>query len=246
MRIVALAFAIALAPPASAGVLRSVNLEFGVQGYGTGMSNLWDLDPPSGSFAGTISGGIASGRIAYFGHFSPFPGPTLTNPTAPISRIRFHPYNAGAGGTLPGGARAGMEAAITWFAGGKQLARNYAPNFMTHQMITSPGATLTLAVGRFTLGRASITGLTLNEAPNPSAATLTETGGYSVTAAGDVHVQLVSLGRIRVRGIETSNRALIARLTLVFVPEPAGPLLLGVAVLALAGAQRRLRRARAR
>ena len=29
------------------------------------------------------------------------------------------------------------------------------------------------------------------------------------TAAGDVHVQLVSLGRIRVRGIETSNRALI-------------------------------------
>jgi len=236
-----LVVALAFGSPASAGMLRSLSLEVAVQGYGSAVPQPWSLGPPSGSFAGTVVGGRPVGQLYAYGNFEPFVGPSLTDPTAPISRIHFTFYNAAAGGN-PTRIGAGVEAAITWFAGGNQVARNEAPDFIGHraqQILTGPGVTITFAPGHFTLGRVSATGLTLGGAPHPTSPTLSETGSAEVTPAGDVHIQLVSLGRIRVRGIEISTRAIANRLTLVFAPEPQAALLIAGAALALLAARGR-------
>jgi hypothetical protein len=94
------------------------------------------------------------------------------------------------------------------------------------------------------LGAVTQTGLTSALAPIPDARA---TGGVSVTPAGNTHVALVSLSRIRVRGVVMFTGTTLARVTLVYAPEPAAGWLLGGAAVGLASvgaARRREKRAR--
>jgi hypothetical protein len=80
--------------------------------------------------------------------------------------------------------------------------------------------------------------LTLQGEPIPDAAA---TGSVSVTASGNVHVNLVSLSRIFGSDELGSSRyrlAFPARLELVFLPEPASAALLLAAASTLAAARR--------
>lgn len=87
------------------------------------------------------------------------------------------------------------------------------------------------------LGPITQTGLTEAHvgAPNVRA-----TGGVSVTPAGRTQVTLVSLSRLRARGLVNFTTANLARLTLVYAPEPSVVALLagGAAALAWIGWRR--------
>jgi len=90
------------------------------------------------------------------------------------------------------------------------------------------------------LGRVTQNRLTANGSPLPDAAT---TGNVSVTAAGNVHVNLVSLSRfhqVDIYGGFSYRLPLAARLELVFLPEPApAPLLVAAAGAVASAAERR-------
>ncbi len=82
--------------------------------------------------------------------------------------------------------------------------------------------------------------LTRSGAALPDAAAA---GNVSVTAAGNVHVNLVSLSRIFASSLSDEYRLpLAARLELVLMPEPAVPALLLAGAAALAGLAERRRR----
>ena len=71
------------------------------------------------------------------------------------------------------------------------------------------------------------------------------TGNVSVTSMGNTHVNLVSLGRTKVRGLRNSETSSPAFLRLVFapsVPEPGTLMLLGAGIAGLAMIGRRKRR----
>jgi hypothetical protein len=67
------------------------------------------------------------------------------------------------------------------------------------------------------------------------------TGNVSVDGSGNTHVNLVSLGRTKVRGLATSDTSAPSFLRLVFAPEPGTLALLGAGVAGLALIGRRKR-----
>ena len=60
------------------------------------------------------------------------------------------------------------------------------------------------------------------------------TGNVSVTAMGNTHVNLVSLGRTKIRGLANSETSSPTYLRLVYAPEPGTLMLLGAGVAGLA------------
>jgi hypothetical protein len=82
------------------------------------------------------------------------------------------------------------------------------------------------------LGAVTQTGLTSAGRAIPDARAA---GSVSVTPSGNTRVALVSLSRIRVRGLVTFTSTTLARLTLVYAPEPAAGWLLTGAAVGLAG-----------
>jgi hypothetical protein len=88
--------------------------------------------------------------------------------------------------------------------------------------------------------------VTVTNAGAPNGTVMISGGGVSVTPGGNTHVQLVSLGRIRVRGSAVGAGWTVAlgnRLTLVY-PEPSSLLLLSLAGAGVCAGRWRLRRAR--
>ena len=90
------------------------------------------------------------------------------------------------------------------------------------------------------LGAVTQTGLTGPIGPLGTIGALPDvmaTGNVSVDASGNTHVNLVSLGRTKVRGLATSDTAAPSFLRLMYapsVPEPGTLALLGAGVVGLA------------
>jgi PEP-CTERM motif len=101
---------------------------------------------------------------------------------------------------------------------------------------TTPSPTLQVFLGGdvWHIGQRSQTGLTNAGVALPD---VTATGNVSVDATGNTHVNLVSLGRTKVRGLANSDTAAPSFLRLVYaptVPEPGTLMLLGAGVAGLA------------
>jgi hypothetical protein len=130
-----------------------------------------------------------------------------------------------------------------------------APVTLRSSTHPSPSLVITYLGDAWHLGPVTLTGLTSDRAPLPD---VMATGGISARPGGLLAVNLVSLARVRTRGLYDSNTALPARLTLVygvdgmplpgqlwFCPEPGGMTLLGAAAgVALVGRRRSRRRER--
>jgi hypothetical protein len=122
-----------------------------------------------------------------------------------------------------------------------ELAEYAHITFPTPRLVrpaTHGGATAGYRGDRWHLGQVTQSQLTLQGEPIPDAAA---TGSVSVTASGNVHVNLVSLSRIFGSDELGSSRyrlAFPARLELVFLPEPASAALLLAAASTLAAARR--------
>ena len=231
---VLLAIGVAIAAPASAGVLRSASIDLSLQGYGALTFNA--ISPGSGDpELGSLSAG---GAFTFYGFLSP-PAEAWRNATAPISEIHAFVFVAAFGGNTQGTGGGLLEGGLSWFANGTSVAGGVGPTLISPArgpgVHSGVGGTFTVFDGDFALGSATATGLTLAGQPHPTAPTVRAAGGVTVTPSGDVHVQLVSLGRICARGLETSTRAFLARATLVYAPEPHVGALLGAAAVIVVG-----------
>ena len=106
---------------------------------------------------------------------------------------------------------------------------------------TSPSANLRvfLAGDVWHIGAVTQTGLTNAFAPIPD---VMATGNVSVDGSGNTHVNLVSLGRTKIRGLANNDTSSPSFLRLVYapsVPEPGTLMLLGAGVAGLAVIGRR-------
>ncbi|HEU4429738.1 MAG TPA: hypothetical protein VFT98_13335 [Myxococcota bacterium] len=212
----------------------------GVGATGSFDGTRFTLDPGS-AFSGT-------GCIGFVAGCSPLVG---TQFVPPISRLDF---SFGANGALSGTIGQASIPVASGIHGTAFVRGRFAKMTFTFLTIplnvgatsvimrpTTPSAT-TLVVTVFGdgwhLGQITATGNTVNfSARNDVMAT----GGVTVTAAGNTHLNLVSLTRVKVRGLTANYLAFPTYLQLTYAPEPAlaGMLCLASIGLAAAGRKRR-------
>lgn len=263
----ALAAAVACLPPAAnAGPLLSATLEhsFRVGGDGLAVSVRVDALSPAGTLVGSqfmLDEGSAFAAPRTFVRGTPTPGGGTLAFTLPVTRatIAF-----GRNGELVGdiaGSRVSPATGITGFV--RLRAKiGKAPSFTLIRVPHSVGARYTtlapptslrttpttVAVTQWGdgwhLGRVVATGLTTGTVPGRPGGPVPDeqaTGGVTFTPDGGTRITLVSLSRIRVRGVANFTDVNVARLTLLYAPEPASAALLlaGAASGALALAKAR-------
>jgi hypothetical protein len=213
------------------------------------------------SASGTYSGGRFSldAGSAFVRHISILPGDLTPNGTAiippPVTRAVI---DFGANGALAGSIADASLAPPSAGIGGRwrlDAKIGKAPSFTVFRLPLSVGVPITAHTPNTTLfptpslevfgtgdvwhlGHISATGLTTRFLPRSD---VHATGEVAITPSGGTQITLVSLSRVRVRGLVNLTGTNLARLTLLYAPEPRGALLLGVtsATLACVGLRRR-------